>query len=110
MEAYLGGTVAASLAKGYLFTTPFIQSIKNGTNTPFMAALQHNDVYNWKPTVPIVLFHAGADKIVPILNSEKALQTMNALGAQVQLNSLGNTGHREAIPNYLASVISRLSN
>lgn len=93
-----------------LFTTQFIQSIKNGTNAPFMAALQRNNVYNWKPASPITLFHAGADKIVPINNSETALQTMNTLGAQVQLTSLGNIGHREAIPNYLISVISSLSN
>lgn len=93
-----------------LFTSQFIQSIKTGTNVPFMAALQRNNVYNWKPNAPLTLFHAGADKIVPALNAEKAQQVMTALGAQVQFTSLGNIGHREAIPNYLASVIARLAN
>jgi pimeloyl-ACP methyl ester carboxylesterase len=95
---------------GELFTIQFIQSIKTGTNAPFMAALQRNNVYEWKPDAPLNLFHAGADKIVPVLNAEKAQQTMTALGAQIQFNSLGNIGHREAIPNYLTSVITRLAN
>lgn len=93
-----------------LFTSQFIQSIKTGTNAPFMAALQRNNVYDWKPNTPLTLFHAEADKIVPVLNARQAQQTMTALGAQVQFNSLGNVGHREAIPNYLTSVIARLAN
>ncbi|MGV3706883.1 MAG: alpha/beta hydrolase family protein [Arcticibacter sp.] len=92
-----------------LFTTAFIQGIQNGTNMPFMAALERNNVYNWKPASPLTLFHAAADKIVPVLNAERAQQTMNALGGNVQFISLGNTGHREAIPNYITTVLARLA-
>lgn len=107
-----GNPLAAPLPNNpaELFTPQFIQSIMTGSNAPFMAALQRNNVYNWKPAAPITLFHAAADKIVPVLNAEKARQTMTALGAQVQFSPLGNIGHREAIQNYLTSVLTLLSN
>lgn len=92
-----------------LFTPQFIESIKTGTHPLFMPALQQNNVYNWKPNTPVILFHGAADKIVPVLNTEKASQTMTSLGAQVQVQPLGNIGHREAIPNYITAVIARLA-
>ncbi|HSI72840.1 MAG TPA: lipase family protein [Fimbriimonas sp.] len=61
--------------------------------------LQANNLYNWKPTMPMRLYHAYSDDIVSYNNSLLAYTTMQGLGAtQVQLVNLG-TGltHAEGI-------------
>ncbi len=47
--------------------------IVNKTNTAFWNAMEDNDLYNWKPTAPIRMFHCDGDVTVPMANSEKAM-------------------------------------
>lgn len=91
-----------------LFAPDFIAGIKNGTNMPFLAALQANNVYDWRPNAPVILYHAEGDDIVPVLNATTAWETMTALGAQVQFVSLGDIGHREAASAYIEAVLPQL--
>ncbi|SEL85042.1 lipase family protein [Parapedobacter koreensis] len=105
-----GSITAAQLSNnpGEVFTPSFAQGIQQGTNTAFVAALQQNNSYDWKPNAPVVFFHALADDIVPVLNAQTAESTMKALGANVQFVPLGNIGHREGANAYIQAVVPML--
>ena len=51
----------------------------------FFANDRQDDVHNWKPDIPIKLFHGEDDRTVPIESAESTLDTMQALGADVEL-------------------------
>ncbi len=51
----------------------------------FLTDDRQDDVYDWKPLVPITLFHGEDDETVPIISSESTLNTMLGLGADVEL-------------------------
>lgn len=93
-----------------LFTPQFIQGIATETNAPFIQALSDNNVYDWTPKAPVMLFHAPGDDIVPALNSVIAEQAIKARGGSATLIPLGNenTTHREGIQLYLAYVLNAL--
>ncbi|MEZ0324319.1 MAG: lipase family protein [Fimbriimonas sp.] len=62
-------------------------------------ALQANNLYNWKPMMPMTLYHARSDNIVAFENSEKAYDTFQTNGApNVHLVDLGgNLTHAQGI-------------
>lgn len=93
-----------------LYTPAFISGIKNATNVKFMAALQMNNVYDWKPKAPIVLFHSEGDDFVPFLNATIAENKLKANGAQVSLVRIqpATSTHREGAQLYLAAMIGQL--
>src|SRR5690554_1076560 len=92
------------------FPPEFMQGIITETNTPFIQALADNNVYDWGPKTPIMLFHAPGDDIVPALNSVIAEQAIKARGGSATLIPLGgdSTTHREGIQLYLAYVLNSL--
>jgi pimeloyl-ACP methyl ester carboxylesterase len=67
-----------------MFKTSFVDIIKSATN-PVKTAFAANDVYNWKPTAPVQMYHCAADDNVPYQNSVIARDKMQALGAKVTL-------------------------
>lgn len=88
-----------------LFTTSFLTSIKDNSDTPLLAAFKDNDVYDWKPTAPIALFHGTADDYVPFFNSENAYNAMRAKGAtQVELRPIEGGNHFTSVQNYVLGV------
>lgn len=93
-----------------LFTPQFIQGITQETNTAFIQALRDNNVHDWNPKAPVMLFHAPGDDIVPALNSVIAEQAIKARGGTATLVPLGNenTSHRNGIQLYLAYVLNAL--
>jgi pimeloyl-ACP methyl ester carboxylesterase len=93
-----------------LFTPQFIQGITQETNTAFIQALRDNNVHDWNPKAPVMLFHAPGDDIVPALNSVIAEQAIKARGGSATLVPLGNenTSHRNGIQLYLAYVLNAL--
>src|SRR5690606_5310850 len=93
-----------------LFAPQFIEGITEETNTAFIQALSDNNVYDWNPKAPVMLFHAPGDDIVPALNSVIAEQAIKARGGSATLIPLGteNTSHREGIQLYLAYVLNAL--
>jgi pimeloyl-ACP methyl ester carboxylesterase len=93
-----------------LFTPQFIQGITQETNTAFIQALRDNNVYDWNPKAPVMLFHAPGDDIVPALNSVIAEQAIKARGGSATLVPLGNenTSHQNGIQLYLAYVLNAL--
>lgn len=61
-----------------------VSDLLNNKNNVVKTALQDNDLYDWKPEFPIHLYHCGADKTVPVSNSEKAYNYFKEKGADVQ--------------------------
>lgn len=58
----------------------FIKSFTSDQNHPLRKAVVQNDVYNWKPSSPMRLYHCQGDQTVPYENSQTALkyfQTQN---------------------------------
>ncbi len=51
----------------------------------FFANDRQDDVHNWKPDIPIKLFHGEDDRTVPIESAESTFNAMLALGADVEL-------------------------
>lgn len=94
-----------------LFSPSFITGIKNKTNQPLLQALQANNVYDWRPQAPVLFMHSAGDDIVPALNTQIALQAMQAKGATVGFLPLGTatTTHREGAQLYLAAMIQLLT-
>lgn len=105
-----GNLMAAQISNkpSEVFSTNFSRGIKDSTNTPFMAALQQNNVYNWKPNAPVTLFHGEKDDIVPVLNSQKALATMQSLNAPVRFISLGEVNHAGGANKYMEAILPML--
>jgi len=93
-----------------LYTPAFISGIKNATNTKFIAALRENNVYDWKPKAPVVLFHSEGDDFVPFLNAVITEKKMTENGAMVTLSRIQppTATHREGAQLYLASMIGLL--
>jgi len=46
---------------------------------------RQDNVHNWKPSIPLKLFHGEEDKTVPIESALSTWKTMTALGADIEL-------------------------
>ncbi|MGE5340575.1 MAG: alpha/beta hydrolase family protein [Candidatus Omnitrophota bacterium] len=51
-------------------------------------ALRANDTYNWKPRIPMQLFHARADEVIPYANSEIAQGEFRKRGIEIPIISI----------------------
>lgn len=66
-----------------MLTDEFKKSVNDGSDAAFVKAVADNDVHDWKPSVPVQLYHGTADQLVPLFNSENALNAMRKRGATV---------------------------
>lgn len=93
-----------------LFTSSFRQGISNGTDTQMLAAFRANDIYDWKPTAPLALFHGTADDYVPFFNSQDAYNAMRARGAtQVELRPIQGGNHFTSAATYTLQAYAFIS-
>ena len=68
-----------------LFHSQFIRDIyERRGNNPFQFSLEENSVYDWTPEMPVFLFHAREDQIVPYKNMEIAYNSFNRRRANVK--------------------------
>lgn len=74
----LGG---ATISTNSLFNPVFLNSYSGTGEATVKSFVAENNVYNWKPGVPTILFHGENDDVVPYANATTALQTMQANGA-----------------------------
>lgn len=85
-----------------LLQPAFIQGVKTGTDTAFLSALADNDVFDWRPSMPLRLYHATADVIVPYLNAQTAYAAMTAQGAPaLEFEPIVGGTHESAFLNYI---------
>jgi len=90
-----------------LFLASFRNGILNGTDTAVLNAIADNNVFDWRPTAPIRMFHGTADDFVPIFNSNDALAAMNARGAnQVTVVPIPGGNHTTSYPTYFLGALA----
>ena len=53
----------------------------NNANNPFRVALKDNDLTDWTPTIPMIMYYCGADELVNYQNSLNAQAAFEARGA-----------------------------
>lgn len=77
------GTINSRLSVNLneLFQPSFIASMRDGTETEFLASLENNSVHDWSPETPVRLYHEVKDEVVPIQTSERTFQIMQQNGA-----------------------------
>jgi pimeloyl-ACP methyl ester carboxylesterase len=77
-----------------LFAASFRQAVLANSDAALSKTLADNDVYDWKPTAPVALFHGTADDYVPFFNSQDAYDAMQKRGAtQVELHPIQGGNH-----------------
>lgn len=94
---------------GDIIADTFKAGLRNGTDTGFINAVKDNDVYDWKPMMPLRLYHGTDDRLVPIINSRTAYEAMQKRGApSVQLIELQGKDHNTAVTAYLTGTLEML--
>lgn len=76
------------------------------------AILQKSSVYDWRPQVPVFLFHSPRDKTVPYASSVRTLEAMRQRGAG-ELVSLSDCrlvpgGHIPCVPPFVAFLLEQV--
>lgn len=83
----------------------FVKAVQQGTDTKFIAALNTNSLYDWKPAKPIRFYHGTSDEIVPYTDSENTFKYMQQLGANnVSFVSLPGKNHETGVVPMLLDV------
>lgn len=98
-----GANASINVSLNQTFTDSFKQGINNGTDTGFLAAVQDNDIHDWKPVTPTRLYHGDADKTVSFLNSQNAYDAMIKRGAtNVQLIPIKGGDHYTSVIPFIS--------
>lgn len=73
---------------------------------------RQSNVHDWRPTLPLRLFHGRDDRTVPYVSSSSTLQAMQARAApDVSLADCraAPAGHLECVPEYFAFMLGMLA-
>jgi len=93
-----------------LFASGFRQAVLSDNDTALNNALAANDLYDWKPTAPLALFHGTADDYVPFFNSQDAYDAMRKRGAsQVELHPIQGGNHFTSATAYTLGAYAFIS-
>jgi len=94
-----------------IFTNSFREGIINGTDTEFISILADNDNYDWKPSVPLQLYHGTDDDFVFYFNSATAWEAMTGRGSlEVELKPSPGGDHYTTVPDYYFGTFLFFSN
>lgn len=97
-----GNAVSINVSLNQTFTDSFKKGINDGTDKTFLAAIQDNDIHDWKPRVPTRLYHGTADEIVSFLNSQNAYDAMQKRGAtNVKLIPIDGATHGTGVITFI---------
>ncbi|RZK18982.1 MAG: alpha/beta fold hydrolase [Hymenobacter sp.] len=92
---------AVPTQQSQLFANSFRQAVLTNSDAALTATLTANDIYDWKPTAPLALFHGTADDYVPFFNSQDTYDAMQARGAtQVELHPIQGGNHFSSVTAY----------
>ncbi|MFC8625774.1 hypothetical protein [Streptomyces anulatus] len=92
---HTGEEIAAALPRTSkeLFTERFLQKMRNPTGDLRRKLKAMDSTCDWRPEVPVHLFHAKGDKDVPFANSQYCRDQLTAKGADQQLTDMGQVDH-----------------
>ncbi len=97
-----GMNASINVSLNLAFTDSFKKAIVDGTDKEFIAAVQANNVHDWKPRTPTRLYHGTADEIVPYLNSQNAYDAMRKRGAtNVEIKPVPGGTHATTIIEFI---------
>jgi pimeloyl-ACP methyl ester carboxylesterase len=97
-----GKDASVNVSLNLAFTDSFKQSINDGSDKAFWAAVQDNDIHDWKPRTRTQLYHGDADDTVFYLNSKNAYDAMQKRGAtNVQLVTMKGANHATGILEFI---------
>ena len=119
---YLGGSVRREVRRALLrallpddadvvYDTRFIDVfLADDKNT----IAQNHSVYDWRPDVPVVMFHGRDDRTVPYASSVNTLDTMKRNGASANVVSLTEcravpSDHIPCVPPFVEFMLDRIS-
>jgi hypothetical protein len=87
-----------------LFTDEFLQKVRNPTGNLQRALRVMDTTCDWRPDVPVHLFHAKGDKDVSFANSLYCQRQLTAHGADQQLTDVGKFDHSTTVLKALPQV------
>ncbi|WP_020605482.1 alpha/beta hydrolase family protein [Spirosoma spitsbergense] len=97
-----GKDASINVSLNKIFTDSFKQAINTGTDKEFLAAVQDNDIHDWKPKTRTQLYHGDADEIVLYLNSLNTYEAMQKRGAtNVELKTMRGATHGTGILEFI---------
>ncbi len=73
----------------------------------FLTDDRQDDVHDWKPLIPITLFHGEEDETVPIISAESTVNAMLILGADIELIRCTEvpSSHKNCVLPYINLVV-----
>ena len=95
--------IRLTVSLNQVFTDAFKQAVNSGSDAAFVKVVADNDVFDWKPNVPLQLYHGTADDLVPFFNSQNAFDAMKKRGTtNITLTPIQGANHTssEAISGY----------
>jgi len=102
-----GKDASISVSLNQAFTDSFKQAVNDGTDKGFLAAVQDNDIHDWKPRTRTQLYHGDADEIVFYLNSKNAYEAMQKRGAtNVELITMPGATHATGVVPFITGTYS----
>lgn len=118
---FLGGSVQREVRRALLrellpddadvvYDTRFLNSFFADDKA---AIARDNSVHDWRPQVPVVLFHGRADRTVSYVSSERTLEAMKRNGTGDDLVSLTDCAamladHLECVPPFIELLLDRI--
>lgn len=106
-----GMEASINVSLNQIFTDNFRQAIADGSDKAFLAAIQDNDIHDWKPRVPTRLYHGTADEIVLFLNSQNTYDAMKKRGSTtVELKPVQGGTHATSIIQFIWGTYEFFSN
>lgn len=88
-----------------LFTEAFLERIRKPAGDLREKLKALDTTCDWRPEVPVHLFHAKGDKDVSFTNSVQCRRQLAANGADQQLSDMGNVDHSSTVLKALPQVM-----
>ncbi|MFI6903987.1 alpha/beta hydrolase family protein [Nonomuraea sp. NPDC050394] len=88
-----------------LFTPAFLDRVRNPTGPIKRLFTTLDSTCDWKPGVPVALYHATGDADVAIDNSRYCLKRLTSYGAAATLTDLGGLDHNQSVRKALPMVV-----
>ncbi|MEU5303358.1 lipase family protein [Streptomyces noursei] len=88
-----------------LFTDEFLQKVRNPTGILQRKLQVMDTTCDWRPAVPVHLFHARGDKDVSFANSLYCQRQLASHGADQQLSDVGQFDHSTTVLKALPQVV-----
>ena len=102
-----GKDVDINVSLNQIYTVSFKQAVNAGTDKEFLAAVQDNDIHDWKPRTRTQLYHGDADETVLYLNSKNTYEAMQKRGAtNVELITMRGATHATGILEFITGTYS----